>query len=1724
MGIRGIRAALAAALAAFCLGMGAKAEAQRGGGYELALSGATVVTYGERFRAAGTAYEVEGLATLRPLVGGEVRAELRSYEPQHGVWTTVVSGSFPTDRAGRFLVELDVPLRAMPNVQLHVVVGKRGREDGREFDFGLSARAPYVLDLLTDRQRYEPGETLHAFMRAQELGSRAPVVDRPVHVTVREPSGRLVFDREVRTRASGAISIDAPLPDTATDGSYTVVAELRADVGNVTAMRSVQIGRRTTERLLVTATLEQEVVAPSGLLVGLVRVRTPSGATVSGASVTVATPSGTPQSFSTNDEGLAPFRIQAPAYLAGDLEEQSLTVRVSHPAYGTLHVPVAYTLSRTEVRVEAVAANGGLVPDVPTSVFLHVTDVRGHEVPAGTTIDVEGSGVDGRTQRVATDRHGFAEVRMRIPEGEAGPIEEAGPCTGRIGIRFHATVNARHSYRVELCAPVAREAEVRIHLASPVVAPGGNLDVDVARRGASGNRPVLVEALSAGVPVSAVWIEPGSSRATLRLPEDVQGLLLVRARPFGGAEAARPVSVEGGVAFGTGSIEAAFVRPVDAFALSLRADEEPYPVRGTASVAVGMSRASGGAFATIVARDLAQHGGEVDWVSRWLAAFDAEVTRPDLEDGTLLVRSALAAAVSEDVAVRGVAPLVVPPWDNGDHGEPYPNPGRGELRDPVKLRDELVRRGIGQLMVALEQAVEGTIGGDLEEQRLVQRRGTGRGFHPDAIAWMVEQGNFSEEQVETLGGVPMTLAMLEAADPSFRFDTVATRIARRRLVRLLDALLAFTNPDDPNAQRASAGQPRERWLSRMIQLGILEPEALLDPWGRSFVFRPSPDARLVVSDRAPGWELVSPGPDGRPGTADDVRDPFRRAVAEGTQYAIASGEDDLMRALSTIAPGEGTLQAMLAAYRTMSLAASEEQTGSVVTASASEAYGDAMPSQAMDEESIGYGGLGLVGTGAGGGGVGYGRGSGMMARASAAPMAQIAPAAPPPGEADDRSQQGAPGSTLARVGERIRERFPATLFFAGEIPLDGATTNVPIALADALTTYRVEAIAWTVSGWTTSARTELRVDQEATVDAPIPPFATLGDVLRIPVRVQNRTRTPMQVTIGMASEGVGIDAGTTRTLEVPPRDAVESIVEVRVTAVGEGAIVVRAVRASGGEPLDAVRRPLHVFEDARLVRETRRFLAEGSAELELEVPSDATPRGPAALRLATGMEFFGELPRGNLFEKTRAAWAEAYAGLPVDEATRAAIASALRYRGDGNWDEIPLPEARGMASIVWGGNLVELARLVGVGWGSPEVQDADLARALELLSRTLPERGERPSPDAGTAIQDSRVLLLLAPAMRGEGRSAIVADRDRLVARFRSVVGSAAARLSDSDTVAVNAAAALAATSGGDGDRRAREMIRRLERSLIRVDDATFLEVPEQYGVPHAREVPTSLLALAYLGLGDREAAFACLRGLARRPERTLAAGSDAIFLAAAAVGSLVPRDPGAIRLSVDGHPIETTREAGLVRASIEGLDRPGRHRLSVGLAERALAWIELDLRYGRPWSAPESLPLRVDVALEGETGGRDTRAGLVLAIRNRTPRRMRSPIVEIDLPAGTELDEPTRAALAALTASQPTMEGRTLSLHLRPLAPGAFVRLPLPLRWSVSGTLRGLGAVVYDDDEAGTTRPRVAILASRAIELVDRGAEPEAPEPEESPPPPEPRPLPIPVIRPLSPALEVRP
>jgi hypothetical protein len=133
--------------------------------------------------------------------------------------------------------------------------------------------------------------------------------------------------------------------------------------------------------------------------------------------------------------------------------------------------------------------------------------------------------------------------------------------------------------------------------------------------------------------------------------------------------------------------------------------------------------------------------------------------------------------------------------------------------------------------------------------------------------------------------------------------------------------------------------------------------------------------------------------------------------------------------------------------------------------------------------------------------------------------------------------------------------------------------------------------------------------------------------------------------------------------------------------------------------------------------------------------------------------------------------------------------------------------------------------------------------------------------------------------------------------------------------------------------------------------------------------------------------------------------------------------------------------------------------------------------------------------------------------VRNRGTRVLVRPVVEIQLPAGAELDEPTREALSARLAAPAALEGNTLRLELRALAPGGYVRLPVRARWAVGGALRGLGAAAWDDAQpaSGEELP-VAVLPSREVVIPDRGDEARALEAEMSPPPTPPEPIPLPI------------
>jgi hypothetical protein len=677
------------------------------------------------------------------------------------------------------------------------------------------------------------------------------------------------------------------------------------------------------------------------------------------------------------------------------------------------------------------------------------------------------------------------------------------------------------------------------------------------------------------------------------------------------------------------------------------------------------------------------------------------------------------------------------------------------------------------------------------------------------------------------------------------------------------------------------------------------------------------------------------------------------------------------------------------------------------------------------EGDIGLGGLGTVGKGGGGGsGMGYGRGVGRLSGRRASAPQVVA-------------------GGMAALASIVRERFPPTLHFSSSIPLDpSGKTRLALPLSDAVTTYQVEAVVWSADGWTWSAGTRLRVDQDVVIDAPVPTLATVGDVLRLPVRVGNRTARDQRVTLAVLSSGEATAAPLHERagLVVPAGDSVQVPVELRLTRPQGGGLLLVA-RAGDGTPLDAARRPLVVERAARRVRLAEETLAAGAGSLQLDVPARAIAREGAEIQVRVGVGLF-DAPT----DPESAAWAEAWSTRP--------------------------PISPDVVDCVRSCDYARLARAVAAVWAAgAAVSDHRVRDALTRLTRNL-----------DTVARNSRlreqveILLGLAPIVASgqhRARPARAAGLEAILRTLRRQVSSRVGEVADDPALWASAAAALAWTAPAGADHaRVRELVRRVRRHQLHVGSITWVAV----GGPST----SALLALAELKLHETQRAFALVRTL--RQKGTLEQESLALARAAAA---LLARgaSPRSVSLRVDGRERRLELSGGLARIAAPELSRPGRHQVRVEVpAASAPVHLQVVTEYGLPWSIlPESVgPLAVSV--EGAIGARDQRSGLALRVRNLSPRTIGLPVLELGLPAGAELDEEGRAALRRRTVAEPAASRGTLRLMLPSLPPGAVRCLPLPLRWSIGGRLQGLGVVAYAAD-----RPEdISVVQPRVLNIPD--------------------------------------
>ena len=1574
--------------------------AQGFGGFDASIHGSSSAILGGEHRLRGRAFEVRGLATLRALPNAHVRGRYVGEAPDvaNGPWVETRA-----DRDGSFALHVAIPEHARGPSRVEIEVGDGERH--RTLAHSIQVHPAHTLELQTDRGFYEPGETVHAWALVRDRRTLAPIAGREVRFEL-DRTGHMTR-RSARTDTSGVAHVSTTLSEDEPPGSYAV----RASIDGVAhGVLDFSVGRRTQERLMADLEWDDAQYAPAQAFVPRVRVSAPSGAVVRNATVLLRVGDREPITATTDGEGIARFATETPAYLPDESGSVWVRAEVRHPAHGTAQASKLLRLAMPlSLVVHGIAGAGALMPEIRSQLFVHVLDAAGDPPEAGTRVTVRGPGV--RQAEHATDEHGLIALDVTLRRGDASR-HQSGECREQTAASFDVEIDGPRARHARFCVPVWPEAQVRPVAAEIVRAPGQPIEVELRRRPDARRALVSVALLRDGM-----LLESRTTRADAVRFETprVLGLLHVVTRVVSEPSAESTESYP--------AMEPILVRPADPSFPEASPQRDVYSIGSEATIEV-QTRPGAAGWLAVDVRDLAQHGGERPFEMFFLrsqvrkALFDP--TTPELDR---LARASL--ATLERPEPPRVAESLVDAFGRA-HNARYLGPVAGDLRDPIAEANELRRRGLQPLMVAVESALLDTE----DPSTLVEGSGARRRFRADVLREVAP-----DTEIRTQGDLPVTIAALEDADDSFDFDSVARRVTRVRLVRALVALATLLSDD------GHGDEPPTRWVSRMVQLGLLEPKDLVDPWGGTLGVRPRPADMLSVAPNAPDRTLAYPGPDGRLDTRDDILDPFARVVRAGTPYALASGEDALMRALSVVAPGPQALQLMIQAHERMTREQLEAQTGDAVTAEASQ--GMLVGSELG--ESFGFGGLGLRGIGTGGGGMGYGTGAG-HGRGHASRVPRIRTGA-------------AHVSMSGSLRGLVREEFPGTLHFVPSMPVDASgTTAVAIPLAHAATTYLVEVVHWRPDGWSWSTSTRLRVDQDLVVDAPVPRFVTEGDSIRLPLRAANRSSSPMDVALSVHPEGeLQLEARSTPAATIAPGDS--NVVEVELLARGgQGHLRVEGRSANVD---DATRRPFQVLPNARhVVYEADRLLAE-SQPLVLRVPDDALPRRGGRVIVTTGHAMFAS-------DGAWLGWAEALRGQPSPRSIGNAADEVGALFDD---DELY-------------GEPLDIALSLSVLWDTRALSDDRVRQMLTKLTETLVAS----EPDEDQTELAAAGLLALAPAIRHTNRRGELGTiLSSLAQSLRATLERGATAVSDAPSLHAVTAAALAWTGA---ETRAREHVRRANRALIRFDDEVWLQARASRHLEGSQNLaPSAALAIAHAGLDQREPAFELVRTLGARAMASRAAVPrwrtfrvTERELASAAAYLIMGATRESLRIEIDGQEHTLGLDDGVGQVSELPIDRPGEHRVRV-LDVDAPVHVRAQTEYAVPWRSTSARrgPFRVTITPPDEMHHRvDHVDTYTIRIHNARPQTLRHAIVEIDLPTGAELDETAFEHLQQRLVRRPVHEQKTMRMELRTLLPGRSVEIPLRLRWTVAGRLRGLGVSAH----AAPRPDRAVVIAPRVLEI----------------------------------------
>lgn len=1023
------------------------------------------------------------LATTVPIEGAEIVA---SWDPDTlGLQRT--GGTVPppvtgmSDAKGRVTLAIPVPEGDPATLGLFVAIRANGKE--RLQTVKIERKRRDDLDLLLGDSRVVPGGFATAWALVRDTATGAPRPNVRVEARLLEGSAER-HKVEGTTDAGGTVAFRIPIPRTREPAlSWRLVARVVTPQPDKAASASVQLRTReeTPAQPSLKIEFEEPAVRPGAKVPYRIRLRDAADEPVARSEVRVwmGPTSASPPSDDkgwlrastpriTSLDGEVQGELAAPAVVPASGTEWKLVAR-GKIAGASVNEERSVHVGRERASARFVPEAESIVPGVEQRVFL---DLEGEDArPLAGKYRVRADGLDAT---VALDAHGQAELTWKVPAGVGG-YRGIGPCASDVAAavkieaaddvatRSVAGASLLGFADTPLCVSVDREAELLVRVEPQIARAGEKVRVTVL--GAKGRGASVTASTDDGGRSVAGWANDGEAGVEITLPNEASGLLHIdvavprknaKALIASGAVLAVPSILPevagkpiGGIAKpgGTISVEAAIT------------DGHAKGMPGTVAVVV-IDRFGGGRLGGLDALDT--RGGLCGSVG-----VGRERCREVLEGGAGIY-------VRERVGGR-----------RGHGGPPERDPGAAIAEEATKIfRD---------VMHSLEGAV---FEASNAPERLVdvrRRQGSGWAFNPELLTLATAAMPLPPT---TPGGEPIALSDLIAVDRQVTFDHVARRITRLKLYQALQAIHdhrkneGLLDPDEPALRDAGA------MLRRLVRSGAISEAQLTDPWGgRIQAVKAQGGGGLPFLRPAPGWELRSPGPDGKLGNGDDVRDPFERVLDSGTPYAKAVEEDRIVDARLDMRVADATVDNWRALL--------EELTGTTL------------------------GGVGLLESRGGGTGTGQGFGSGYGRLGGS-----------------HRSTSASPSGVA---------------FWSGPLRTDAnGRVQIDIPLGDIETTWRIGFVAVPDGARPAFSTTDIvsKLPLSAAVD--LGARWVEGDHVSAALTLKNRTDAPIDAALEVRTAGgAALDGATPRRASVPAQGSTTVQIPLRAARSGKGSVVVR---------------------------------------------------------------------------------------------------------------------------------------------------------------------------------------------------------------------------------------------------------------------------------------------------------------------------------------------------------------------------------------------------------------------------------------------------------------------------------------------------------------------------------------------------------------------------------------